>query len=108
MTPDLKTNWLAALRSGDFKQGTGHLRSAQGGYCCLGVLCEVAGWPHAESEDFRQGFEARKGVTITIMPDEIALETLGLTLASANCLADMNDRQGYDFVKIAAWIEENL
>ena len=32
--------WVAALRSGEFKQGRGWLRSDDR-YCCLGVGCEV-------------------------------------------------------------------
>jgi hypothetical protein len=40
----LRRQWIAALRSGKFKQGTGFLKK-DGGYCCLGVLCEVAGVP---------------------------------------------------------------
>lgn len=34
--------WINALRSGDFKQGfAGKLKDDNGGYCCLGVLCEI-------------------------------------------------------------------
>lgn len=32
-----QTNWIAALRSGDYKQDTGFLATDKG-YCCLGVL----------------------------------------------------------------------
>lgn len=32
--------WVAALRSGEYAQGRGLLRS-EDGYCCLGVLCDV-------------------------------------------------------------------
>lgn len=32
--------WVAALRSGEFKQAQGGLKSSEG-YCCLGVLCEL-------------------------------------------------------------------
>ena len=32
--------WAAALRSGEYTQDTGRLRIG-GGYCCLGVACEV-------------------------------------------------------------------
>jgi len=48
----LQTKWLEALESGNYVQGQGNLRqpvapssenvSGQA-YCCLGVLCEVAG-----------------------------------------------------------------
>lgn len=36
----LKKRWVAALRSGKYKQGKGTLL-AGGKYCCLGVLCEI-------------------------------------------------------------------
>lgn len=39
---ELRAEWLAALRSGEYKQAQGHLKE-DGGYCCLGVLCEIAG-----------------------------------------------------------------
>lgn len=37
--------WVEALRSGEYEQGHGRLRSEIGGkstHCCLGVACEVA------------------------------------------------------------------
>lgn len=34
--------WIAALRSGQYTQGTGTLRNDKNQYCCLGVACEVA------------------------------------------------------------------
>lgn len=46
MNPEVKTKWLAALRSGDYKQGRNVLGrvDADSGeeFCCLGVLCELA------------------------------------------------------------------
>ncbi len=40
MNSEIKAKWVAALRSGDFTQGTGAL-NYDGRYCCLGVLCEL-------------------------------------------------------------------
>lgn len=40
MNPEIKTKWIAALRSGEFKQGQGKLRTGDT-FCCLGVLCEL-------------------------------------------------------------------
>lgn len=37
----IMSEWIAALRSGEYAQGEGVLRSGNL-YCCLGVLCEVA------------------------------------------------------------------
>ena len=34
--------WVAALRSGKYKQGRNYLRSKDNKFCCLGVLCELA------------------------------------------------------------------
>src|SRR6478752_3145258 len=43
MDKKLKAEWLAALRSGKYKQGQGGLHNPDGDtYCCLGVLCDVA------------------------------------------------------------------
>jgi hypothetical protein len=42
MNPEIKAQWLADLRSGEYRQSTGALASIDGGYCCLGVLCEQA------------------------------------------------------------------
>ena len=36
----LKQKWVRALRSGKYEQATGALRR-EGGFCCLGVLCDV-------------------------------------------------------------------
>lgn len=40
MKKTVAKKWVAALRSGEFKQGKAYLRS-RGNYCCLGVLCEL-------------------------------------------------------------------
>lgn len=45
MNPKVKALWTAALRSGEYQQTTGTLRSVLDGkssYCCLGVLTELA------------------------------------------------------------------
>jgi hypothetical protein len=48
MKADIKAAWLAKLRSGEFAQGSGQLRTWDADkkvwqYCCLGVLCEMSG-----------------------------------------------------------------
>lgn len=42
MDPGVKALWLEALRSGKYEQGNSVLRTADGKYCCLGVLCDIA------------------------------------------------------------------
>jgi len=42
MDPEVKANWLKALRSGEYEQGRSLLYNAvDGKYCCLGVLAKI-------------------------------------------------------------------
>lgn len=41
MNQEIKTKWLADLRSGEFEKGKGYLKR-NGTFCCLGVLCDQA------------------------------------------------------------------
>lgn len=41
MKPKIMEKWTTALESGEFKQAKGSLKSNKGGFCCLGVLCEI-------------------------------------------------------------------
>lgn len=47
MKPEIKKLWVDALRSGEFTQGTGFLKTTSDcnneKYCCLGVLCKLHG-----------------------------------------------------------------
>lgn len=44
MNPEIKAKWVAALRSGQFKQGKHVLHNTDdNSFCCLGVLCEING-----------------------------------------------------------------
>lgn len=41
MNPEIRAQWTAALRSGEYQQTTGALRNGEG-FCCMGVLCDIA------------------------------------------------------------------
>lgn len=42
MNPEVKAKWVAALRSGEYKQSRERvLADGRGGFCCLGVLCDL-------------------------------------------------------------------
>jgi hypothetical protein len=42
VNPEVKAKWVAALRSGKYRQGDQHvLNDGKGGFCCLGVLCDL-------------------------------------------------------------------
>lgn len=42
MDAEIRSQWVTALRSGEFKQGQQRLRDGLDQRCCLGVLCELA------------------------------------------------------------------
>lgn len=41
LNKEIKDRWISALNSGDYKQGSVYLNGPNG-YCCLGVLCDLA------------------------------------------------------------------
>lgn len=41
MNKEIQTEWVAALRSGDYVQGKGKLKTSDNQFCCLGVLCDI-------------------------------------------------------------------
>jgi hypothetical protein len=41
MNAEIKAQWIAALRGDGYQQARSYLRTPDG-YCCLGVLCELA------------------------------------------------------------------
>lgn len=45
MKTKVKTAWITALKSGDYKQTTGYLRENDS-FCCLGVLCNLHAIAH--------------------------------------------------------------
>ncbi len=108
MNPEVKTKWIAALRSGDYKQGKNKLRSDTNHFCCLGVLCNIHAQEHPE-------IAAKETDPIRYMgkmsyPHDEVLAWAGVVKApgeSAYKLSFMNDR-GTSFEVIANWIEENL
>ena len=117
MTPEQKA-WLAALRSGTYKQIEGKLRDNDG-YCCLGVACELhdatkweegaGGWeywpedPTRAIEDDGERIDEDMGV-VELSPS--LLEWLGLTDEGHRILASMNDN-GKSFSQIADTVEKN-
>lgn len=54
MDPDVKEEWLIALRSGEYNQGKHNLKPAENTYCCLGVLCLIYGRHQEHFIDFHK------------------------------------------------------
>lgn len=120
MKKSIATKWVAALRSGDYKQGDGSLRDSEtNSFCCLGVLCNL----HAESHPKIAKTQKDPGVYLgesEFLPEEVLAwagmdssdgSTVGNTEININgksfsCLTEAND-SGTSFKRIATWIEKN-
>ena len=110
MNADIKQRWVEALRSGQYKQGSGCLRT-NNAYCCLGVLCELhrqdfpgEGWQLASGHSLLFGYISE--YDFHEPPAEVSAWT-GLNPAVYDLLADAND-SGADFPTIASLIDEML
>lgn len=101
MNPEWKAKWIAALRSGEYKQGTDWLYDPQkDSYCCLGVLQKIVDPKFLEGEE--KEFPTAGVCTTVGLMDEIYNPNV------CQALANMNDVKLYSFDQIADWIEENL
>ena len=111
-----KNKWIAALRSGEYKQGTGSLRECGEendtvGYCCLGVAAKVLGIDDAKLDEYY----FLEGDLVMNHPEiPLAIRHDGELNKIAETLSDMNDGKAgkpetkRTFLEIANWIEENL
>ncbi len=90
--------WIAALESGEYKQAQGRLRTNEG-YCCLGVLCDVAK---------RQGVIRAYSAGGDYLPQSVkrwvGLNSVMGSYGSIGSLTLDNDVRGKSFTEIAAII----
>lgn len=106
MNAELKAKWVAALRSGNYKQGVGTLRSDSGKFCCLGVLCDVAD-PTKWKLRANMIDQTYDGYSVGILESELR-EEFGLSMSQAGHLMTLNDSGNQSFTKIADYIEKEL
>jgi hypothetical protein len=109
MKPDIKKQWIAALKSGDYEQTQYVLHSTSNGYCCLGVLCDLYQKAHPDKSEWvgdQHSFEFRiKGGPLSEewsrnrLPIAVK-EWAGLPQWRATNLSDLNDT-GKSFLTIA-------
>lgn len=101
--------WVAALRSGRYKQGLNRLRTDDR-FCCLGVACDISGLTQWTKNDMNQDvyFDLHR-----ILPHEVQT-WLGVSSGDPDLLVNglrtsaayMNDYRGLTFAQIADAIEE--
>lgn len=115
LTESEKSNWIAALRSGEYKQGPKYLGYGRlGSFCCLGVLCKTLNEPTV-SENGKplcalHGKALDKLGSATGYFSELGIDQDALKLESTEIcsLASMNDSGHYSFDQIADVIESHL
>lgn len=122
MDQEIKRNWVEALRSGEYRQTEGYLRTDEG-HCCLGVLCDLAekrGVVQGGHDGNRYGY-GRWSESHTL-PEEVmewagtrgddnpmVTVYLGAEYGTRSMpLAELNDTFKWDFNQIADAIEEQL
>jgi hypothetical protein len=125
MNPEIKAKWVAALRSGDFTQGTGAL-NYNDHYCCLGVLCELGrqeGVVEKEVEGLFGQYVGKDSERVTSVPPHSVMKWAGLDGSPEVVIPDpegvyemggyvtlihLNDSIRLSFSDIADIIEEKL
>lgn len=113
MNVEVKEAWVAALRSGKYKQGGGALRKDDA-FCCLGVLCDISGLGSWNGGTYEPMGDHRADSSCIYLPREV-VEWAGVSSwnpallkgGERITLASMNDG-GSTFGQIADTIERDL
>jgi hypothetical protein len=103
LDPEFKAKWIAALRSGEYKQGQNMLCNRyDNSYCCLGVAGAICGATPGSMHGMLY-FDPQS----TNVPEGYP----AVLVASTNVrgtLMKMNDTDDKSFLEIAEYIEANL
>lgn len=106
-----RTKWVAALRSNQYIQGYGILRTFDEKFCCLGVCADTVklkNWKWVDSLD--------EGITVYTLQSEYFgkyinslsqefLDSVGLSFSEEEILIGLNDADRASFAEIADLIE---
>ena len=119
MNPEVKAQWVEALRSGEYEQGRNELQ-LNGRFCCLGVLCDLAvkaGVCTSREVTTDEEVSVHYGTfgSYSSLPEEV-IEWAGLDTSNppvrdtgtVRTLIDLNDYFKRDFAYIADTIEDQL
>lgn len=104
MDAELKAKWIEALRSGKYEQGNRFLQSVDHKFCCLGVLCEVAGMVGSITTGTVKPCYTYDGHS-GLLPEELSRK---LDESIEMYLIHMNDQLRNNFSEIADYIEEHV
>lgn len=107
MNPDVKAQWLEALRSGKYVKGEGKLKLSDTCYCALGVLALLC---PLKSKTFLSGgdlFGADRDICNGFFDKEVS-KWCGLDHSQQVAVSRVNDQQADTFEEVADWIEKEL
>lgn len=114
MDKKIKKLWLAALRSGEYRQARYKLRTRQNGFCCLGVLCNIHAQENPELAALNVSPLSYFGET-GLLPSKVkswaGLKSNNPTVkykGNTVTLALLNDNKRLTYNQIADLIEEQL
>jgi hypothetical protein len=114
MNAEVKEKWLNALRSGEYKQGRYALKSINGFFCCLGVLCDLyskefyAPWEYVGHSEMMQ-FMGDLGHLPSPVRAWAGITSRNPVLyPGGETLVSLNDEKQLNFNEIANIIEEHL
>jgi hypothetical protein len=121
MRPDIKNEWLIALRSGDYLQGTGQLHvpaqeDCSEAFCCLGVLTDLhrkqyGGEWREPGEDLDASYADFFGTLSSVVRDWAGLGSSDPCVMYGGRhehMTRLNDSFRLPFTQIADLIEEHL
>jgi hypothetical protein len=105
MTKEQCKTWIAALRSGKYKQGKGGFkRISNNSYCCLGVAAEVCNVVELRDDTcgiFAYWVNSNQDYT-DFLPEEFIPTDIQQTLVL------FNDEEEYTFPELADYIEQKI
>jgi len=112
MKRTIALKWIAALRSGKYKQLTGALTNGdRTEFCCLGVLCDISKQGKWDVDQYAT--KNSWAATLTLPPK--VMKWAGIDNAEGEItfknktldLLELNDTRGRSFKQLAAYIERN-
>ncbi len=109
MDSEIKAQWVAALRSGEYQQGGGSLHNPENNtHCCLGVLCELAVQAGViAAKEPQVSISLFAGRSASLPPEVVSWASVDSSDPcdhTGRSLSDMNDSD-VSFIQIADLIE---
>ncbi len=108
MKQEITNRWCKALRSGKYQQGKEKLKSDDGKFCCLGVLCEVYKEDHPDVSDIVLYSDNQMPIAeVRRWAEQSRFDLSYNTNVPDYHLPTLNDKYDYSFEQIADLIEKD-